>query len=626
MYPPQAPAYHRSTSPPRHGNTGPPPPMAGIPDAMLHRTVEKEINEKNRLAEELKHKEGVLKQLEIQFELYKEEHAKLLASKLEEQREVFNLEKDRINQHFIKTGQELHGKTEDLNRHSQEALKMQKENALLKEWLDRGVEECRRVAEENERIKTELWEAKSALSKNDTTITSKLTSLELERDRERSEKEAAQTALQSLQEKVREMEVGSDEDRRNFAEITIQSRRMRKRMGQLKQLLDRYAGDHPHDPLSVLDEVDSAEDLDLHSNTPAGERQTARDSLFHAHEALNNLQASCKRLLQEGVGMGSLEVSMIGDLSQGLPAKQRAEQLAQELEIVQSKLRRKQEEMDEMEKEKELMREKNTEFRNELEEELSNCRRQKNQATMDFDNATNEANRLRGELEQTRIMLNRLSEQDEIARRRASDLEEDLRKLTQEMTQIRDYGVQLEQQNEDLKRKLNNTGTDSQEMIDKLQQQLAETQQELSQVKQLQQHQPQTLPSQATPTVQAVAPSVVFSTSGNQQQPQNPIPPPTSTPGVHQPPAPTPNLRMMWPTEPEDYGHASPAHPKLSCPLCSTQGFVPGLPCRNCGHSVGQFTKLRDLGTPQYPQQPVHSTPAQHLQQQTSQLSPARWH
>eukprot|EP00665_Eupelagonemidae_sp_cell47_P015436 gene15436-biopygen11793 len=53
-----------------------------------------------------------------------------------------------------------------------------------------------------------------------------------------------------------------------------------------------------------------------------------------------------------------------------------------------------------------------------------------------------------------------------------------------------------------------------------------------------------------------------------------------------------PPCPAQWPADPDDYGHASPAHPKLSCPLCGSEGFVPGLPCRNCGFTTGQFTRL----------------------------------
>ena len=113
-------------------------------------------DEVRRLQDELAHKDTVLKQLEVQFELYKEEHAKLLASKIEEQREAFNLEKDRINQHFIRTGQELHTKTDEYHQQVEENERLAVENKNLKEWLDKGVDACREVAEENERLKQEL--------------------------------------------------------------------------------------------------------------------------------------------------------------------------------------------------------------------------------------------------------------------------------------------------------------------------------------------------------------------------------------------------------------------------------------------------------------------------------------
>ena len=112
--------------------------------------------EVRRLQDELAHKEAVLKQLEVQFDLYKEEHAKLLASKIEEQREAFNVEKDRINQHFIRTGQELHAKTEELHQQIADNERLKTKNKNLTDWLDKGVEECKRVADENERLKQDL--------------------------------------------------------------------------------------------------------------------------------------------------------------------------------------------------------------------------------------------------------------------------------------------------------------------------------------------------------------------------------------------------------------------------------------------------------------------------------------
>eukprot|EP01063_Lacrimia_lanifica_P017842 TRINITY_DN24827_c0_g1_i1.p1 TRINITY_DN24827_c0_g1~~TRINITY_DN24827_c0_g1_i1.p1 ORF type:complete len:720 (+),score=279.68 TRINITY_DN24827_c0_g1_i1:70-2229(+) len=667
----------RSTSPVR-----PHPPT-------MHGGAEGE-GEAQRLRNELLHKDQVLKQLEVQFDLYKEEHAKLLASKIEEQREAFNLEKDRINQHFIKTGQELHGKTEELYNSQQEATKLEHENKMLKQWLDRGVEECRRVAEENEKMKNDIWDAKSALAKAEADTNAKVSVAESERDKERAEKEAGLAALQALQERVREMEMNAEEDRRNFNEITTQSRRMKRRMQQLKAVIDRFCGERPNDPLALDDGEFAALD-DMHENTPqVSERQNARDSLFHVHEALNNLQASCKKLLQYDTAHQH-NYNEDGNQAPGMFAmKHYNESLQHEHEALAAKLKRKERELEEMEEMIQYQKQRSDQSRMELEAELDDTRKQKNTAILDCDQARNEVNRLRDELEQTRISMNRVVEQDEASQRRAADLEEDLRKLTQEMVRIRDYGLQSEQQQQALERQLQdqrdaaereegqslhratqqaeqlrrmeeqmrqlqdqiaalqdeildvkqskaaadgkNIGLESQ--VESLQKQIANTEQRLSQAEQqrdqlrheLDRH--RNASANTTPPYQAIVP---LHSAANQTQPPgqyfskpaqtSPLIPAPSVASINnaaitpQKSAPGyPGSIMPASADPEDFGHASSSHVKLSCPLCGTTGFVPGVPCRNCGHSVGQFTRLQPDSTYQPPmpfQPPSHAAPPQ---------------
>eukprot|EP01064_Diplonema_japonicum_P018726 TRINITY_DN27413_c0_g1_i1.p1 TRINITY_DN27413_c0_g1~~TRINITY_DN27413_c0_g1_i1.p1 ORF type:complete len:670 (+),score=163.03 TRINITY_DN27413_c0_g1_i1:59-2011(+) len=650
MYPPPQ-GYSRNTSPKRqHLGVPPPPPL---PEEIVGIRFETETE--MRLHDELRHKEAVLKQLEVQFELYKEEHAKLLASKLEEQREAFNLEKDRINQHFIKTGQELHTKTEELQNQHQDASKLQNENQLLKEWLDRGVEECKRVADENEKIKAELWEAKSALNKNDGDIRQRIAAAEMEREKEKAEKEAAHSALQALQEKIREMEVAADEDKKNFMELATQARRMRRRLLQLRGIIDRFTGERVVDPLAGLDDIDMTGDLD--APVTVADRQTARDAMFHLHEALNTLQSSCRALFQEGPGgSGGIEYNSLtpfggpGAPPHGQPQenpspplmgglhslRQQVEMLTADNETLQNQLKRKTAELEELEEERISTRRRQDQQRQELEDEVDNQRRLKNQMTMEGDAARNEANRLRDELEQNRFALSKLQEQAEASERRAADLEEDLRKLTQEMAQIRDYGLQLEQQNEDLQRQLTShkeSGDKANDLTNQLQRQIEE-----------QKVQYQALQDQLEATKKQQAAQL-------QQQQQQPVAQvhhgPTVTVGgvasstpqggatgivtpvvAGQPPAQLHTSAMSWPVDPDDYGHASNYHVKLTCPLCSTSGFVPGVPCRNCGHSIGQFTRLvpsQAQPSQQQQQQQPYIPTSQHQPTHSSTLSPRRY-
>ena len=400
---------------------------------------------------------------------------------------------------------------------------------------------------------------------------------------------------------------------------------MKRRLLQLKAILDRFCGEGNADTMGAFDDSEMVAFDDMDS-PDVHERQTARDALFHLHEALNGLQASCRKMTQP-----------LGDSSDYDPNgiftfRQQVESLNVENQNLNHKLKRKQDELASMEETLDHIKQRSDQARQEVEEELDECRRAKNQATFDADTNRNEANRLRDELEQNKISLQRIIDQEEGAQRRAQELEEDLRKLSQEMVGIRDYGLQLERQNADLERELENVrgkGGDGDGLTGQLQRQIEEQRlqyQELQDKHAALQEEVQAL-RQANAVLEERA-------RGLAAQPTPMLPmntaPPTSTPlGVT--PNPTP-MRMHWPTEPDDYGHASSAHVKLSCPLCATEGFIPGAPCRNCGHSVGQFTRLKPSSEPHhasaphtpanFPSQPTHLQPPGG---NPNRVSPVRW-
>eukprot|EP01062_Namystynia_karyoxenos_P069590 TRINITY_DN6504_c7_g1_i1.p1 TRINITY_DN6504_c7_g1~~TRINITY_DN6504_c7_g1_i1.p1 ORF type:complete len:807 (+),score=356.24 TRINITY_DN6504_c7_g1_i1:99-2423(+) len=707
--------------------------------AGANRHLEQEAAEKRNAIQELLRKEALLKELELQFEQFKEAHAQLLASKLEEQRDAFNLEKDRINQHFIKTGHELHGKNDLLAQQQQDVAKAQQENAVLKDWLDKGVEECRRVADENEKLRGEMWELKQALGRVEGDAQRRISAHEQERDRERGEKDAVSAALQSAQERIMDLQTCLDEDRRHLAEVTTQARRMRRRMATLKQVVDRYTAAEPQqaDPLAVLDgDADGVDDIEVPDATEA---DAARDAMLRLHETVNGVQLATKRLLGQilqgyrppppGPTVASLAAAAPGNppphpdhhyhpwqqpqQPQQQPQQPQPQQ-PQAPAIDPAKVAQMEEELEELRRK--LVRKK-VEVE-ELEDELDGLRRNRLSASEETEAAQKatraaqqEADRLREELDRLRLA----KEQDTAQSRHQMDLlAEDLRKLTDELEQIRDYGRQVEQDNDELRRALaaheaaarqhseeqeqafkqlealrehdaqehsrlledaaakarwqeqqlqqeldqrqalfNQQQVQHQQEIDQLklllqqqstlnqqaldqqrelmsqqsaahqqavdqqyQQHLQQTQQLQQQIQQLQAQlearplRPAAGPPAATPPAGggevAPAPPFVSAPSASNLAPQSQ----PSAPAVHvhapQPAAPASaasdagGRRQQWgPADPDDYGHASPAHAKLSCPLCGAEGFVPGLPCRNCGFSVGQFTRLvGHSGTP----------------------------
>ena len=416
------------------------------------------------------------------------------------------------------------------------------------------------------------------------------------------------------------MEVQAEEDRRNFAEVATQARRMKRRLGQLKAVVDRFCGVGQADPLGQFDELD-LQAFDDMEGPGVPERQQARDALFHVHEGLNGLQTSCRKLMETGNAASTNDVNETGMYS----LRQQLEKMMMENETLEHKMKRKQEELDSLEQTAQHVKSRNEQQRTELEQELDEARRQKNQATFDADTARSEANRLRDELEQSRLALERLAQQDEAAQRRATELDEDLRKLSQEMIGIRDYGLQLERQNSELEReaatlrdKASRAGDENSDLNKQLQSQVEQ------QRVQYQDLQDKHNAAQAEANTNRQQVAVLEERINNLLQQLAAMPagqpatqpagqpvgvtisvPAAAAPATTAPaaapftPAPTPSgTKMHWGNEPDDYGYASPLHAKITCPLCATEGFIPGAPCRNCGHSTGQFTRLVDGATP----------------------------
>eukprot|EP00756_Hemistasia_phaeocysticola_P012474 Hpha_TRINITY_DN15202_c0_g4::TRINITY_DN15202_c0_g4_i1::g.66952::m.66952 len=694
----------------------------------VNRHLEQESVERKAAVTELMKKEALLRELETQFEVYKEEHRKLLASKLEDQREALNSEKDRMNQHFIKTGKELHSRNAEMGRLRAEVDKLNQENVVMKDWLDKGVEACKRVADENEKLKAELNETRSQVSAADAAAERKVLVMERERDRERGEKDAVSAAVQSTQERMIELQAACEESQRGLAEVTTQARRMRRRMATLRSVMDRYGQPAASvDPLAVLD-ADGADgdDPEIIGAPPS---EVARDSMLRLHETLNAVQMSCRNHLQQkALQQGGPNPGFNPDAWQppvspghgeppppppGVPEAvhdeltQKYRRLDEEAEELRSKLIRKNVKLEE------------------LEDELDGLRRNRLSASEETEAAQRAARVAREEAERTREELDRLrlaKEQDTAASKQQIDmLSEELRKLSEDLEQFRDYGRQVEQENDELRRSIaaqeaaskqhneeneNNFRqlesqkeyveresarqleelqakarwqeqqlgqeveqqqqlTNQQRMLHQqeieqlkllLQQQATAHQQALDQQRELmaqqqqaysqsaeqqhQQHQRQLADlhgqitnlqqqvhaananasaaanlaaaanaSQARPASTSrppgdnhTRPTPNLSPHGTPARPPEDAPPPSNQPSgpavvvVHAPQPTQPSesgRRTLWGADPDDYGHASPAHQKLTCTLCAAEGFVPGLPCRNCGFSVGQFTRLR---------------------------------
>eukprot|EP01065_Artemidia_motanka_P038423 TRINITY_DN47275_c0_g1_i1.p1 TRINITY_DN47275_c0_g1~~TRINITY_DN47275_c0_g1_i1.p1 ORF type:complete len:781 (+),score=293.11 TRINITY_DN47275_c0_g1_i1:45-2345(+) len=691
--------------------------------AEVNRHLEQETAQKRQALEELLRKEKLLNEITTQYEVFKEDHRRLLAIQMEDQRDALNAEKTRMNQHFIKTGKELHGKHMELHAAQQDIAKLSQECSMMKDWIDKGANACRKAADDNAKLRAALEETRGALGKVDTQADRRIAVAEQDRDRERGEKDAVSAALQSAQERILELQAANTGLTTSLTEVSMQARRQRRRMANLKGIIDRYTQPETAavDPFSELDADADAEDEPIGVSGPA---ESAHDSMLRLHETLNGVQLASKQLLQAALAprpadhvgahaaaahVGSLPMDQMwtqttpgldplvppgAEVTPGEDPRLRAAK--EELEDMRHKLVRKGAKLEE------------------LEDELDGLRRNRLSASEETEAAQRAARAAREEADRLRDELDRLrlaKEQDTATSKHQLDLlADELKKLTEELEQIREYGKSVEQENDSLRRTLSGQeaaakqhsdeqeaafrqlqalhehegreharmmeeyaaklrwheqqsqqelegqqahanqqkmmhqqeieqlklilqqqATASQRAMDQqrelMQQQQAahqasteqQHQQHQQQVQQLQQQnhllQQQLFQLQSSRTqrpsnsVDPVRPSVSgheATVSGTpartEEQPQHPAPSgqPAAGPAVVVVHAPQPAQlapsesarRQQWSVDPDDYGHASPAHMKLNCTLCGAEGFVPGIPCRNCGFSVGQYTRL----------------------------------
>ena len=249
------------------------------------------------------------------------------AAKLEVERSArkrAEAELDNIRQHRLRETGDV---VQELERKSTELNTLKEERAMMREWLDRGVQECKRVADDVTRLKAELdqSEANVASLQHEKSRLEELLQehrltiqrMEADREAERAYKESLERRLQEMQEQLNTVErerisLAAENDNLHAQNLTLQQRL--RYLDEAEQELQRNTA-KAQQMVAELSEIERAMvsgDLDRGEDeryipvteamtTGYGDKGTqeiithSREEMQELNDAANRLRASIKR-------------------------------------------------------------------------------------------------------------------------------------------------------------------------------------------------------------------------------------------------------------------------------------------------------------------------------------------
>ena len=159
--------------------------LQGVNRHLEQEQLQGEIAARNAAKEQQRLRDEILvRDAQIQQAIEKEhdlkQEAQDLRDEMERRQQIFNEEKKTINNHFIRTGQDLHDTVQKLEQTEAQGREMESSNTALKGWLDRGVTECKRIESEREEAKQTLQRTAANWEEDHHQLIIKLSELESE--------------------------------------------------------------------------------------------------------------------------------------------------------------------------------------------------------------------------------------------------------------------------------------------------------------------------------------------------------------------------------------------------------------------------------------------------------------